>query len=98
MSQALPVALKVSPAVKDTSRPLVLIEEQHSQVAAGRVRTDPGMANGLIRMNYLAVGVPGACDQLRQGRGPGVQTSYWLAFERVRMVTDILIGVLVMHL
>lgn len=88
----------VSPAVKDKSRPLVLIEEQHSQVAAGRVRTDSAMANGLIRMNYLAVGVLGACDQLRQGRGPGVQTSYWLAFERVRMATDILIGVLVMHL
>lgn len=88
----------VSPTMKDRSQPLVLIEEQHSQVAAGRVRTDSGMANGLIRMNYLAVGVPGACDRLRQGPGPGVQTSYWLAFERVRMVTDILIGVLVMHL
>lgn len=88
----------VSPAVKDKTRPLVLIEEQHSQVAAGRVRTDSGMANSLIRMNYLAVGVPGACDQLRQGRGPGVQTSYWLAFERVWMAADILIGVLVMHL
>ncbi|KAL1248100.1 hypothetical protein QQF64_023476 [Cirrhinus molitorella] len=50
------------------------------------------MANGPIRMNYLAVGVPRACDQLRQGRGTGVQTSYWLAFERLRRVTDILIA------
>lgn len=56
------------------------------------------MANGLIRMNYLAVGVPQACDQLRQRGGTGVLTSHWLAFDWVRMVMDILIGVLVMHL